>query len=172
MRKFGTFTAVAAMFSAGATHAQNASDAFECDLPYRDTMMAMGSLEVISQTPVKPFPGLHGDGELIEFAPGASTVFDIKPQMLSVEFLQPHSMQARQHYTVTFSASFARSTATDEAIQRSVDWHIGCGALEFCIRSAAARPEGGGRFEYRRKADLELQCIFEFTPKEFEAIGN
>jgi hypothetical protein len=172
MNKLAYFGALASLSVAATAQAQDASKAFQCDLPYRDTMMAMGSLEVLSQTPVKPFPGLHGDGELIDFATAGTLVYGQTPKQLTLEFLQPHSGQPRKKFTVSFSAKFAPSTATDEAIQQQVEWHIQCGALTFCIRSSATRPEGGGRMEYRRKDEFVLQCIFEFTPEEFEAIGN
>lgn len=48
MITFGSIAAFAALFVAGTANAQDAAKAFECDLPYRETMMAMGSLEVIS----------------------------------------------------------------------------------------------------------------------------
>lgn len=172
MTRSGLIGGCAVMLLSTTAQAQNAAKAFECNMPYRETMMAMGGLAVVSQTPVKGFPGLHGDGELISFATTGAQVFGIQPDKLSVEVLQPHRWQAKPQYKVTFAATFARATSTDEAIQRSVEWHILCGARSFCQNTEASRPAGGGRIEYRREAELTLSCIFEFTEAEFEALGQ
>ncbi len=172
MTRSGLAGGCAAMLLATTAQAQNAAKAFECNMPYRETMMAMGGLAVASQTPVKAFPGLHGDGELIGFATTGTQVFGIRPDKLSVEVLQPHRWQAKPQYKVTFAATFARATSTDEAIQRSVEWHILCGPRAFCLRSSASEPPGSGRLEYRREAELVVNCIFEFTEAEFEALGQ
>lgn len=172
MRALGAFAALVALITAGTAQAQDAARAFQCELPYRDTMMAMGSLKVQGQTPVSPVPTLHGDGQLITFEPATTPVFGANPNRLTLEFLQPGQFQSPKRFKVTFGAKFARTESTDEAIQQSVPWHIVCGALEFCTRAQAATPVGGGRLKYRRKTEPSLECIFEFTPEEFEALGR
>ncbi|MCR9179537.1 MAG: hypothetical protein NXH71_04810 [Erythrobacteraceae bacterium] len=77
---------------AGTVQGQDARNAFDCDLPFRDAIMAMVSLEVLNQTPVKPFPGLHGGGDLIAFSTGKS-VFGLPPQSLTLQILQPCGLQ-------------------------------------------------------------------------------
>lgn len=172
MNRLTTIIAIASLGVSGAAQAQDAAKAFQCELPYRDTMMALGTIEATGQTKVPGFPGLSGGGERITFAPDATLVYGQKPENLTVEILQPHPLQTRQKYSVTLTATVARSAAADAAIQQSVPWHITCGALEFCIRSSEAAPTGAGRLEYTRKEQLALKCIFEFTPEEFEAIGE
>ncbi|KPQ31545.1 MAG: hypothetical protein HLUCCX21_03380 [Porphyrobacter sp. HL-46] len=174
--------AFASLSIAGTAQAQDAAKAFQCDLPYRDTMMAMGSLEVLSQTPVKPFPGLHGEGEMIEFAPGDTSVFGIKPEGLNLKVLPPHPLiNVQRQYTIVFSAKFAMAPTNDEKIRQSVEWGLGgCTALETCYRAEKARPEGGGVLKYQRlplaesSAEYEpkIECTFSFSEEEFEAIGN
>jgi hypothetical protein len=172
MKRSGFFAALAALGFSTAAEAQDAGAAFGCALPYRDTMMAMGSLEMLGQTELAPFPGLHGGGQRISFTPGSLSVLGAKPEMLFLEILQPHPTMGPKKYRVSFTAAFANTPENDNAIQNSVDWHIGCGALTFCQNTPASRPAGGGRIEYRREAKLSLQCIFEFTPEEFEALGE
>lgn len=172
MKTFGFLAALAALGMSSAAQAQDAGAAFGCGLPYRDTMMAMQALDMTGQTEVKPFAGLHGGGQLVTFAPGTARVLGATPTKLSLELLQPHQLAARLKYTVAFTSTFANTPTNDEAIQSSVEWHILCGARTFCQNTEASRPAGGGRIEYRREAELTLKCIFEFTPEEFEAIGE
>lgn len=172
MKSSGYLAALASLLAASAAHAQNSSDSFQCALPYEASMKALGSLEVLSQSTVNAFPGLHGEGNLIEFAPTGTSVFGAKPSKLTLEVLTPHKLQPREKYVITFASTFAKTATADEAIQQSVTWHIQCGALDFCIRSSETAPSGAGRLEYRRKSNLELKCIFEFTPEEFDALGS
>lgn len=172
MNTLAYVAAFASLSVASTAQAQDAAKAFQCDLPYRDTMMAMGSLEVLSQTPVKPFPGLHGEGEMIAFGTGKQAVFGLPPESLTLEILQPHSLAARKIFRVIFTSTFVRSEPNDELIKQSVPWHFDLCGLETCYRAEAATPAGGGRLEYSRKAPLAVKCIFEFTPEEFEALGN
>jgi hypothetical protein len=182
MKALVTASTLVALVTASAAQAQDASKAFECNLPYRDTMMAMASLEVVRQGQVKGFIGLHGDGDMIEFAPGNTLIYGIKPKNLSLQILPPHpTVDIGQDYEVVFSAKFARTDANDEAIKKSVKWHFGqCTVLENCYRAAEAEPEGGGKLTYKRLPsaglladhDPELECKFKFTEKEFEALGN
>ncbi len=172
MKSFGYLAALASLLAGGAAHAQETPNAFQCALPYEHSMKALGSLEVLSQSTVSAFPGLHGEGNLIEFAPSGTTVFGAQPSKLTLEVLTPHKLQPKEKYVITLASTFAKTAAADEAIQRSVTWHIQCGTLDFCIRSSEAAPSGAGRLEYRRKASLELKCIFEFTPEEFDALGS
>ena len=173
MKSLGYLVACASLFVATTANAQDAASAFQCDLPYEAAMAEMGSLDVLEQKTVKPFPGLHGEGHLISFSPGGTSVYAAKPDKLTLEVLTPHAWQPKEKYVITFSSTFAKTAAADEAIQQSVKWHLGfCGALEFCIRSSESAPAGTGRLEYRRGSSLVLNCIFEFTPEEFDALGN
>lgn len=172
MKNLGHLAALAALGCASAAQAQDAGAAFGCTAPYRNSMLAVGALEVLGQTPVKAFPTLHGDGQLITFAPGGTLVHGAKPDKLSLEMLEPERFQNPKKFRMTFAAVFARTPANDAAIQRSVEWHITCGALPYCQRASASQPAGAGRLEYFREAELTLKCIFEFTPEEVEAFGN
>lgn len=168
--------ALAALVMASAAQAQDAGTAFECDLAYRETMMAMGSLEVLRQSAVKGFIGLHGDGEMIEFTPGETLIHGLKPKSLNVKLLPPHpTYDIKKDYAVEFTAAFEPSEANDEAIRQSVTWALdACGTwAEKCFRADKAKPEGAGLLSYTRTGDNpELTCAFSFSKEEFEALGN
>ena len=68
VKSYGYLAALASLLAASAANAQDASNAFQCEVPYEAAMMSMASLEVLGQSTVKAFPGLHGEGNLIEFA--------------------------------------------------------------------------------------------------------
>jgi hypothetical protein len=175
MKILSTASAVAALITATAAQAQDAGKAFECNLPYREAMMAMASLDVLSQSQVKGFIGLNGDGEKIEFAPGDTLVYGVKPKSLNLKVLPPHPvMNIKEQYTVEFTAVIAPVTADDDAVRQSVPWLVGCGEWsETCYRAEKETPQGAGLLRYVRTGDNpELQCKFTFTPKEFEALGD
>tara|TARA_B100000678_G_scaffold112894_1_gene94380 strand:+ start:1560 stop:2078 length:519 start_codon:yes stop_codon:yes gene_type:complete len=172
VKYYGYLAALASLVAASSANAQAASSAFECELPYEQSMMALGSLTVLDQSTVAAFPGLHGEGHLIEFAPAGTVIYGAEPEKLALKVLPPHPWQQKGKYVIAFFSTFAKSAAADEAIKQSVTWNSICSELEFCIRSEAAKTDGSGRLEYRRGADLELKCVFEFTPEEFDALGS
>lgn len=166
----------AAVLASSAAHAQDAAQAFQCDQPYRETMIAMGSLEMLRLSEVKAFPGLHGDGEMIEFVSDNTLAYGLKPKALSVKLLPPHPvMNVTKQYTVAFISAFEPTVANDDAIMQAVPWHLdACHEwAERCYRDSKATPQGGGRLSYIRIGDdPELKCTFTFTPKEFESLGD
>lgn len=172
MKTIGFVAAVAALGVSSAAQAQDAGAAFGCGLPYRDTMMALGSLKVTGQRAIQPFPGLSGGGEHIEFAPGETRVLGATPQALVLEVEQPAELASRKLYKVSLLSQFAPTTTNDEAIKASTPWHFGvCGS--YCLRAEAAQKEGLGELGYRRNENpLKVECIFRFTPEEFEALGE
>lgn len=175
MKILATATALTALLTANAAQAQDAGKALECNLPYRETMMAMGSLEVLRQSQVKGFIGLHGDGEMIEFAPGDMVIYGLKPKSLNLKVLPPHpTYDIKKDFAVEFNATFEPSEATDNAIRQSVTWALdACSEwTENCYRATKATPEGAGQLTYIRLGDPQLRCEFSFTPEEFEALGN
>ena len=176
MKAIVTASSLAALLTANAAQAQDTVKVFECTMPYRETMMAMGSLEVLRQSQVKGFIGLHGDGDMIEFAPGETLVFGQKPKSLNLKILPPHpTYDINNAYEVAFTAVFERSPALDVAVRQSVTWALGAchDWSENCYRADKATPQGAGALTYKRIGDNpELICTFTFSQKEFEALGN
>lgn len=175
MTRSGLVGGCAAMLLATTAQAQNAAKAFECNMPYRDAVTSLAGLEVASQTPIDAIPALHGAGDLITFKTASASVYGVQPQSLSLRLLSPGTLKMSQKYVFEFKAVFLNEPATDEAIQKAAQWHLGCGAAPYCIRSQTGTPPGAGRLEYRHEYDVRdatLQCIYEFTPEEFEALGQ
>lgn len=175
MRILATATALAALVTATTAQAQDAGKAFECNLPYRETMMAMGSLEVLRQSQVKGFVGLHGDGDMVEFAPGDTLVYGLTPKGLNLKVLPPHpTYDIQNDYAVEFTAAFEASPGNDAALRRVATWSLDVCAewTENCYRADKATPEGAGDLTYIRKGDPTLRCTFSFSKEEFEALGE
>ena len=175
MKILATATALAALVTANAAQAQDAGKAFECTLPYRETMMAMGSLEVLRQSQVKGFIGLHADGDMVEFAPGDTLVYGLKPKSLNLKVLPPHpTYDIQKDYAVEFTAAFEPSPANDDALRQTNKWALdACHEwTENCYRAEKATPEGAGDLTYIRVGDPQMRGTFSFTNEEFEALGE
>jgi hypothetical protein len=175
MKILATAAALTALVTGTTAEAQDAGKAFECNLPYRETMMAMGTLEVLRQSQVKGFVGLHGDGDMVEFVPGNTLVFGLKPTSLNLKVLPPHpTYDIQKDYAVEFTATFERSQGNDDALRRVAKWALDVCAewTENCYRAEKATPEGAGDLTYIRVGDPQMRCTFSFTKEEFEALGE
>lgn len=177
MRAFGATAAAVALCTGGAANAQAANQTFECAQPYREAMQSLASLTVTAQTSDPGLPILlKRASQTVEFDPGATLVFGHAPTKLSFTAAEPLPDEEEPVYQMTFEAALPRTAAVHQSIDAANTWHLGLCAegLTLCSRADSAEPEGIGKLRYYRRVDepIRIECIFEFTPEELEALGE
>lgn len=154
----------------GAT-APTASQAFQCDLPYRASMESLASLKVLKQEAAPSYMALaFGPHTIITLAPGDTRVFSVAPTALKVRLFEPKPSDPERKIKVYFVSTFANTPGNDQAITGANTWHFNvCTGLRTCIREADPAKPAMLEYVHAPDGDLEITCRFEFREDELES---